>query len=325
MLPHILSCDVDTVTPSPPSRPRWTRYAAPLMIAMNIVWGASYIVADIGLRQMGPMNLAAWRFLLASALLFPLMVFTRTPYRLERRDVPLVMAIGIFAVSANYVLTYLGIQYASATDPAVVRPLEPVVLAILAVIFLREKLTRVEWLGIVVACVGTYLLVARHVLAGAGWDRVVLLGQSLILLGIVAEGMYSIIGKPLLRRYRPLALTSWAMAFGCICLFGLTAVFEGTPRPPASATAWGSVIFLAVPCTVIGYTLWYILLEHMKAGVLGAYIFIQPVVGVALGIAYQGERLSVGLVVGIILVMMGVSLTGGAGPAEDIPDPEPSA
>jgi drug/metabolite transporter (DMT)-like permease len=292
------------------------------MVAMNMLWGASYLVADIGLHEMTPGGLAAWRFLVTSALMFPLLLVTKTPMRLRGRDVPAVASIGVVAVAGSYFLNYTGIGMATATDRAVVSPLEPVALALLAFLLLGERLTRRQWAGIAVACVGAYFLVARNALGGGAWHARVVAGQGLMLLSLFAEGAYSIIGKPLLARYRPLTLTTWAMGFAALVLFGVMTVAGGAPPPPPSARAWAAVLFLAIPCTVIGYTLWYILLENMPAGVLGVFIFIQPVVGVALGIRFEGENLSPWLVLGAALIGFGVWLTGAA---RDNPDLEPSA
>jgi len=292
------------------------------MILMNVVWGASYLVADVGLQEMPPGALAAWRFLVTSALMFPLLALTKTPMRLRRRDVPSVAGIGIVAVAGTYLLNYVGIAMGSATDRAVVSPLEPVALALLAFVFLRERLTARQWGGIVVACAGAYFLMARNALGGHGWDGRALMGQGLMLLSFFTEGAYSILGKPLLGRIRPVALTTWSMAVAAVFLFIVLSLTSAAPAPPPSARAWAAVLYLAIPCTVIGYTLWYVLLEHLPAGVLGVYIFVQPVVGVALGLRFEGERLSPWLLLGAALIALGVWLTGATAKH---PDPEPSA
>jgi drug/metabolite transporter (DMT)-like permease len=292
------------------------------MVVMNAVWGASYLVADIGLREMSPGALAAWRFLVTSALMFPLLALTKTPARLRRRDVPAVAVIGIVTVAGTYLLNYTGIAMDSATDRAVVSPLEPVALAVLAFLFLGERMDRRQWAGIVVACAGAYFLIARKALGGHGWHLREMAGQGLMLLSFFTEGLYSILGKPLLERIRPLALTTWAMTFAAVFLFAAMGLTGGLPPPPPSARAWAVVLFLAIPCTVIGYTLWYVLLEHLPAGVLGVFIFVLPVVGVALGIRFEGERLSPWLLLGAALIAAGVWLTGA--PREH-PELEPGA
>lgn len=289
------------------------------MVAMNAIWGASYLVAAIGMKEMAPGDLAAWRFLVTSALMFPLLVVTKTSARLKIRDLPAVAAIGIVTVAGTYLLNYTGIAMDSATDRAVVSPLEPVALAILAFLLLGERMSRRQWAGIAVACVGAYFLVARKALGGHAWHSRELVGQSLMLLSFFTEGLYSILGKPLLDRIRPLALTTWAMTFAALFLFLVMGVTGGLPPPAPSPRAWAVVLFLAVPCTVIGYTLWYIFLEYLPAGVLGVFIFVQAVVGVALGVRFENERLSAWLFIGAALIAVGVWLTGAT---SQPPEPE---
>lgn len=308
------------------SNPGWIRGAAPLLVLMNVVWGASYLVADIGLAEMLPCSLAAWRFLVATVLLFPLISLTGASVRLARADILPAMFIGIVAVAGSYLLGYTGILMASSTDRAAVSPLEPVALAILGALILGERLSRRQWGGITVACVGAYFLIARNVLGGGAWEARAAIGQGLMLLSFFAEGMYSIIGKPLLARYRPITLTAWSMGFAAIFLFAVQTIRGGhLPAPPPSLDAWGAVLFLAIPCTVIGYTLWYMALEHMPAGVVGVFVFVQPVVGVALGIQFRNEPIGPFLFLGAALIAAGVWLTGSSPAAEPILDPEPSA
>lgn len=301
----------------------FARYGALMMVAMNLVWGASYLVADVGLKEMSPTGLSAWRFLISVLVFFPILVARRTNVRLRLPDVPRIAAIGGIAVAGTYLLTYKGILLASSTDRAVVSPLEPVALAIMAAVILHERLIRKQWAGIAIACAGAYVLVSRNGFGGGSHSAV--LGQGLMLLSFFTEGMYSILGKPLLDRYRPLVLTVWAMFFATVLLFLTAAVDGGIPPRPPSLSAWLAVLFLAIPCTVIGYTLWYLVLEHMPAGKVGVFVFLQPVVGIALGMCYRAEKASPLLFAGTLLVVLGVWLTGGSASAVAAPAPEPSA
>ena len=146
-----------------------------------------------------------------------------------------------------------------------------------------------------------------------------------MLLSFFTEGMYSIMGKGLLDRYRPIVLTVWAMFFATALLF-LTSAFDGgLPPPPHSLSAWLAVLFLAIPCSVVGYTLWYLVLEHMPAGKVGVFVFLQPVVGITLGMCFRAEQATPLLLAGTLLVVLGVWLTGGSPTVEALPAPEPSA
>ena len=133
-----------------------------MLVVMNLVWGASYLVADVGLKEMSPTGLAAWRFLITTLVFFPILAARRTKVSIRLCDVPRIAAIGGIAVAGTYLLTYQGILLASSTDRAVVSPLEPVALAIMAALFLHERLAGKQWAGIGVACVGAYFLVSRH-------------------------------------------------------------------------------------------------------------------------------------------------------------------
>jgi drug/metabolite transporter (DMT)-like permease len=293
-----------------------------MLVAMNLVWGGSYLVADIGLQHMSPGGLAAWRFLVATVLRFAVLILRGTRPCIARRDLPSVAVIGCVAVAGSFLLTYYGIRLDSSTDRAVVSPLEPVALAILGAVFLRERLRGKQWAGIGLACAGAYLLVVRHNLGGLQARQ--MLGQGLMLLSFFTEGVYSIIGKPLLARYRPLTLTVWCMFFATVFLFIAATVAGGFPPPPDCAAAWGAVLFLAIPCSVVGYTLWYLVLEYKPAGEVGAYVFLQPVVGITLGMAFRAERLTSLLALGALLVVVGVWMSSGGGLAE-AHDLEPSA
>ncbi|NMC82596.1 MAG: EamA family transporter [Armatimonadetes bacterium] len=297
------------------------RYAVPLMAMQNVIWGASYLAADIALKEMTPDVTAAWRFLFTTVLMAVILFARRTPVRMKRTDYGLAAVMGFVGIAVSYVLVYEGILYSSATDRALASPLEPVILALMGAVFLRERLNRRQVGGIVLAFIGAYLLAARSAISGEGWQPRYAVGMALILLAFFTESLVSLIGKPLVDRYHPLSVTTWALAFGALFLMVECTVRTGFPQLPTRPETWWALAFLVIPCTVIGYTLWYACLEHMPVGVIGAFIFIQPVVGFALGMAFEGQKLSIPLLSGAVLICLGVYLTGRQHKPDEITEP----
>ncbi len=139
-------------------------------------------------------------------------------------------------------------------------------------------------------------------------------GDLLIAVGLVFEAGSSIVGKGLVARYPAVSVMTYQMTSGAIALAPF-AVWELTQQalhgqalalPPAPAL-W-SLLYLVLPCTVLGYTVWFTILDKREAGEMSVFLFIQPVFGAFLGAGFCHEPVTVFTVIGAVLVLLGVGL-----------------
>ena len=272
-----------------------------------LVWGSTFVATKAAAREITPLMLAALRFLVAAAILVPIAV-VRGSFRLLPRPLPwgalLLMAftgITAFAITFTY-----GLVYGSASQGALIYAVLPAAIALAAVLFLRERPTRMRIAGIVLSVIGVALLIltgeqdvnSPHPVLGALW----MLGA------VISWTAYTVIAKRLAHAdyVATIALIS---ALGTFMLLP-PALFElsHSPWSQPSAGTWLNVLFLGVVASALAYLVYGYVLRELDASLVGVYTNLDPIVGVVIAVAFFGETLHGGQIVGGIVALAGMWL-----------------
>ena len=294
----------------PKRRTRLSPRAALLLLGINALWGGLSLAAKIALAHIPPMTLAFARFGLAAVLLYGLANFLRVDLRVARRDWGLFWAMGGLGLALTYLLYYVGVRQTTAAAAALLTAAEPVFVAILSVLLLRERLTALKIVGIAFGLCGVFLIVGRGGLPLRGGAAT---GDLLITLGLVFEALAIIVGKGLAARYPAVTVSTYQMLTGATILAPFAAAEIGRTgwRPvwdAASLPAYLSVLYLVLFCTVLAYTVWFLLLDRHSASDLSMFLFVQPVVGALLGVVFQHDPLTRTTLAGAASVLLGIAL-----------------
>ena len=292
-----------------------------LLVGINLLWAGSSLAAKIALSSIPPMTLAFTRFSVAALLMYGIARVRKVDLGVARRDWGAFWAMGVLGLAMTYLLAYQGLRLTTASNFALLHATETVFLSVLAFFFLKEALPRTKLLGIGLGLAGVYLIISD------GFSLPSLshstLGNLLIALALAFEASSSIVGKNLLARYPPLSVVTYQMLSGAVALAPFAAyelthqIAAGHPLilPPASAL-W-SLLYLIVPCTVLGYLIWFSILDRCEASEMSVFLFIQPVAGAALGAYFLDDKITLFTVIGAVLVLLAVGLV-------NRPPPEPS-
>jgi drug/metabolite transporter (DMT)-like permease len=200
----------------------------------------------------------------------------------------------------------------------------PLLIAVLAALFLDEPFTRYLAIGLAVAFAG----VAVISLSGGEEHRLDPLGVGLCLVSALAYSISLVLQKPLVHRL-PAAQVTWlACAVGAVmCLPFAGDLVREAAAAPASSVAW--VVYLGVFPTAIAFTTYAYALRHMPAGRLGVTTYLVPPITIVLGLVLLGETPPTMAYLGGALALVGVAVArhdSRARPASDpapAPDPEP--
>jgi drug/metabolite transporter (DMT)-like permease len=127
--------------------------------------------------------------------------------------------------------------------------------------------------------------------------------------------VYTILGKSVVARHPPLLVTGVSMIFAGVfsLVFVSPALLDQLPGLPASF--WWAVLFLAVPCTVFAFVVWFGALERMPAGRVAGFVYLVPMFAVTFGRLLLDEPLTLALVVGAVILIGGVWLVQRKGTA----------
>jgi drug/metabolite transporter (DMT)-like permease len=279
-----------------------------VMVIHGAFSAVTYIAAKRALAELSAFELGLVRFTLAGAL-YAVMLRQRR-VRVAPEDLWGMVALGILAVPLNQGLFMLGLARTTPGHAALLYALTPVFIFLVARRKLREPASAGKVLGIALAFAGVLVvLLARGLMAVRG-EGSPLLGDLLILAGVVAWAIYAVWGKPYAQRYGAITFTGWSLLFGSLAYLPLGVVASRASSFAAlSATGWTSVAYLVVFTSVLSYVIFYWALARTEASRVAVWANLQPVLTAILAWLVYGERLTASFLVGCVMVLAGVLLT----------------
>ncbi len=269
-----------------------------LLIAMNLLWAGSYPIYKHLSLYLGSGSIATLRYALAAVGM--LVIWRWLPGKMPKpRDLARVFMMGILVFCVAPRLQIEGVHRGQAGDTSLLLALDPLITALAAAIFLREHVTAKRWVGCGLGILGV-LVISRV------WDPNIqrlegLLANCIFISSFVAETAYSVMGKPLLERASPfkmlgLALVSGTLANLLLDFFGGAHTFAAVKSLPLSA--WVMLLYMAVVATIIGYSLWYVVIRETDVNLTGLTVFVQPVAGLALSSDFSQGTPALGTTLG---------------------------
>jgi len=267
-----------------------------------IFWGISFVATKAALREVSPVTLIFTRFAIGALVLLALV------RRLPPRDSWGSLAVmGFAGVFVHQMLQAYGLTMTTAMNTGWLIGLTPIWSAILSAIVLRERMSAWKVIGLVIGFAGALLVVTRGDLSARILGRPSTLGDLLILISTFNWALYSVLGHGTIRRLGPRRATSGAMLFGAAMLTPFFVASRGWREwPRLTPTGWSAVLFLGIGCSALGYLFWYGALEHIEVTRVAALLYIEPLVTFAAAALLLGERVSVVIVAGGLLVLIGV-------------------
>jgi drug/metabolite transporter (DMT)-like permease len=292
------------------SRPRLT-FSWFLLILANVLWACSYVAAKYVLRDISANMMNALRMIISAIVLLPLLLALRKDLNLRRQDLPQLALLATIGIVMAKTLEFGGLAFSTASDVALLITSESIFTAVLSWLLLRERFKPLTGIALLLGLVGVYLIVERsfvpNIPTGGGALRI--LGDVLVILGLICEAFYTVRGKALLVKHPPLLITAAAIVGSAIVwvpLAGGEILYSGWH--PLSLTAWLGLGWLAIMATVVAYLAWFKGLEKVDGSAAASSLFVQPLLGTVLAIILLNDQLLPTTVIGGLLIIVSVYL-----------------
>ncbi|WP_338556560.1 EamA family transporter [Erwinia sp. E_sp_B04_7] len=267
-----------------------------LILLVVTLWAFNNVAIKWGLLDLPPLFLTLMRFVVVALILVP---FTRVNRQQLRYLVPLAFTFGFM----HFSLLFVGMKYTDAGTGAIVVQLGTPFAMILAMVILKEKLTRVQMAGIAVSLTGVVVLAGSPTIP-AWW--------VLCLLLCSAAGWA--ISNMLVKKspsIRPLTMTGW-LSFLAIPIVGLASFLLESDQihslVHSTWRGWFGIFYSAIFSSIIAYSLWYWLLRSYNVNLIMPYSLLTPVLAVIMGVLVLGDSMNMFKVTGALLVIAGTAI-----------------
>lgn len=275
-----------------------------LVNVATLTWATNMALGRWLRDDIGPLTLAASRFLIASALYTVLLRPSPPQDRRLGRDRWLLLAMALCGVVIFSPTLYLGLRFTTAVNATLINGLGPLITGLVAALLIREPMSRRQVVGAVVGLVGVLSLISGGSLAF--WEAIRTNVGDLIVLGAVALwALYSVLARRVMRNRSALSASAFSALLGLPFLV-IAAVFELRALPvDARPQLLLLILYIGVFPTVIGFLSWNEGVRRL--GPSGAMVFYNtlPLYGALLGYLFLGESIGLAHLVGGALIIGG--------------------
>jgi drug/metabolite transporter (DMT)-like permease len=259
------------------------------------------------------MTLALARFAIATPILIAITSGARESREAMKhaltREFWIFSFLGLTGVTLLYVFQFYSLRFISATEGSVIINFHAVFAMLLSAAFLNEPLTLRKMGGVFLAFAGLIVITIRDATT-ASLNLIEPVGVLLMVAAALCWATYSVFGKRVLERYSNQVATACAFLLGTMFLVPF-AISEGrlSTLLDSSWLAWLSVVFLAIPCSVVAYIFWNRMIRVTDVTKVLVSLYIIPIPTAILSYVFLGERITYQLILGAALIILGVYLT----------------
>ncbi|WP_018478933.1 DMT family transporter [Pontibacter roseus] len=280
-------------------------HAALFLVAL--IYGSNYSIAkEVMPEYVGPFGLIVIR-VVSAALFFGVFARFVTKEKIEgRADNIRVILCGVTGVAVNQLCFFGGLNLTAPINAALLMVIVPVVVLVFSALLLRERIGKRKVSGIALACLGAFLLIYTsrgEAATGNIW------GDLLIILNATSFGLYLVLVKPLMQRYKAITIVSRIFTVGAVLVipFG----WQQLMAPDYSAfpvTIWLAIVFMVFAVTIIAYLLNTWALRYANPSLVGAYIYLQPVMAILIAVGVGKDVFTLQKAFYALLIFAGVYL-----------------
>ncbi len=259
------------------------RRLIPLFTAF-VLWGSQYVVSKVALRTIPPVTLLALRYLVSIPALLLVLRLRRALKPVDRRDWPILFAIGFTGYFASFCLQMLGIDRLTGSLSSLLGAMNPIFIPILAALFLHERITLSKIACVALSMLGVVVIVGVGGTADAA-------GVLMMLVSVFLWSTASIIIRRISGRYDPMQIA--LIAICCApCSFSAQSVL--------------AVLYMGIFGTAVTHSLWNYSLRVMDASFCSMFYPMQPLVSAILGVLFLHETVTPGFILGALMICGGI-------------------
>ncbi len=277
-----------------------------IYLAITILLFSTYeVVSKTIVGSINPFQINFIRFLIGGLVLFVILLFKKD-LKIGRNDFFTVVFIGILnvVISMNLLQLSLYVPGAMASAVAVIFSSNPIFVMIFSAIIDKEKIKPYKIIGMILGMLGIFIVFADKLKIGlSGFESLLLVLASAIIFGL-----YTVLGKRTSVKIGSLKMNSYSSIAGSLVLLPFMLIM-GMPVLNFNYSAIPEVLYLSVAVTGIAYFTYFKGLSIIGASKGSLVFFLKPVLASIIAVIFIGEKLTVYLFLGILMIMAGIYIS----------------
>jgi len=272
-------------------------------------WGSTYTAIRIGAAQMPALLLAGTRFTVAGALLLAWCRWRGLRLLWPTKTMLTMAAVGLLLLGGGNVGLVYGEKSVESGLASLVLAAIPLFIAFLEMILPGgEPLPARGWVGMTLGAAGLAAVVSPSLSAGFSGDRARLLAIAALLGGSLSWAVGSVLSRRARLPVNSFVAAAWQMLAAGVFNTAFGSAIGGWSQFHVNAASIGSLAYLVTCGSLLGYTGYIYLLEHVPVAKVASYAYVNPVVAVLLGMLLLHERPEPAEFVGMAAVVIAVFL-----------------
>jgi drug/metabolite transporter (DMT)-like permease len=273
------------------------------------IYGMNHTIAKVVMpHYIGAFGFIMLRVVGAAVLFWTVSLFTPKEI-IERKDYFRIIFGALLGMCINMLMFFKGLQLSTPINSGVIVTLTPIIILILSAFFLKEKLTSMKFLGIILGFSGALLLILYGNTSQVVNAPNVTLGNSMMLINSICFGSYLVIVKPLTKKYSTVTLMKWMFLLGIFMTFPITySEFSEVSWNTLPFEALWRMAFVIVGTTFLTYMFNVYALKTLPATTIGAFTYLQPLITILYAVITGNDILDGVKISACLLVFLGVYL-----------------
>lgn len=277
--------------------------------AASTIYAMNHTIA----KGLMPVYIEPYGFILlrvsGAALLFWLFSLAYPTEKIDLKDWKRLVACSLFGMVINMLMFFKGLSLSTPINSSVVITISPVLLLVLSAILIKERISLIKTIGIVLGLAGALALVFFGERKQFNAPNIPL-GNLLFIVNAVSYSIYLILVKSLTAKYSSITLMKWLFLFAFLMNLPI-GIWEFTEVKWTSLPnmVMLKMAFVVVFTTVLTYLFNIYALRELKASTIGAFIYLQPVIAVIFAVLLGVDQLTPLRVLAAILIFTGVYLS----------------
>jgi len=274
------------------------------LFALAALWGASFLFIRIASPAIGPLLTIQGRVSIAAIalLIYMLMIGQSTQFKKRWKQY---LIIGALNAAIPFTLIAFAALHLNASMSAIINSMTPLFTALVVWGWMKEKMNKKKWLGILTGISGVIILV--------GWSPIPLTSEVVmaIILSVLSTVAYSFAGvyaKQSFSGVPPLSVAYGQQLGAALLLIPFTLFNLPGSTSDISPIAAFSVLGLALLCTAVAYLLYFYLIESVGPTKTLSVTFLIPLFGMVWGAVFLNEQVTAGMLIGLIVILSSIFL-----------------